>query len=229
MQWKAEERKLPVQSWISPPHSTTGASLVATQEIVKRGKPFTDGEYIKESFRKISEYLFSDSKNKWEIALKIKDILLSTKPLEDCAIKMAANICSKSKSMTSLQLKQFQMPVMTQVMQTRVSRQHCCADMGRSDTEVTLNRWEQKHLRSYNFSEKKQKPLFQMSSWQGLLVCSCATVQLAEQRTWRGQGGRRWEQNATFVNKRSQTPDLEGCQGHKWKKSELSHYCAVWI
>lgn len=48
----------------------TVASFVATQEIIRRGKPFTDGEYIKESFIIISEHLFWDFKIKNEIVQK---------------------------------------------------------------------------------------------------------------------------------------------------------------
>lgn len=63
--------------------------------MVKRGKPFTDGEYIKETFIQISEHLFSDFKNKKEIVQKMKDMLLSAKTVKDRTIKMAANISSK--------------------------------------------------------------------------------------------------------------------------------------
>uniref|UniRef100_A0A674PAJ3 General transcription factor II-I repeat domain-containing protein 2A-like n=2 Tax=Takifugu rubripes TaxID=31033 RepID=A0A674PAJ3_TAKRU len=90
-----EERKLSFKKWISSPQSTTAASFLAAQEIVKRGKPFTDGEYIKETFIQISEHLFSDFKNKNEIVQKIKDMPLSAKTVKDRTIKMAANISSK--------------------------------------------------------------------------------------------------------------------------------------
>ncbi len=36
--------------------------FLATHEIIRRGKPFTDGEYVKELSIKISEHLFSDFK-----------------------------------------------------------------------------------------------------------------------------------------------------------------------
>lgn len=52
------------KKWIKTANPTTCASLVAAQETVKRGKPFTDGEYLKETSIKISEHLFSDFKNK---------------------------------------------------------------------------------------------------------------------------------------------------------------------
>ncbi|XP_072251164.1 general transcription factor II-I repeat domain-containing protein 2B-like [Leuresthes tenuis] len=75
--------------------STSTASFVAALEIIKRGKPFTDGEYMKESFMKISEHLFSDFKNKREIIQKIREMPLSAKTVRDRAIKMAENISSK--------------------------------------------------------------------------------------------------------------------------------------
>ncbi|KAM3848390.1 general transcription factor II-I repeat domain-containing protein 2-like [Vipera latastei] len=78
--------------WVKPANSTTYASFVAAQEIVRHEKPFTDGEYIKESFIKISEHLFSDFKNKSEIVQKIRDMPLSVKTLRDRIIKMSENI-----------------------------------------------------------------------------------------------------------------------------------------
>ena len=43
---KAEQSKHTFKKWIKSPNSTTAASFVAAQEIVRRGKPFTDGEYM---------------------------------------------------------------------------------------------------------------------------------------------------------------------------------------
>ena len=69
-------------------NSTT---YVAAQEIVKHSKPFTDGEYIKNSFIKISEYLFTDFK-KSEIVQKIRDMPLSAKTVQDRTSKLAQDI-----------------------------------------------------------------------------------------------------------------------------------------
>ena len=44
---KAEESKQTFKKWIASSNSTTAASFVATREIIKRGKPFTDGDYMK--------------------------------------------------------------------------------------------------------------------------------------------------------------------------------------
>ena len=54
-------------------NSTTYASFVAAQEIVRLKRPFTDAECKKESFIKISDYLFTDFKNRSEIVQKIRD------------------------------------------------------------------------------------------------------------------------------------------------------------
>lgn len=89
---KFEGRKNSFKKWITSPNSTAAASFVAAREIVKRGKPFTDGEYMKDSFIKMSEHLFSDFRNKTEIIQKIKDMPLSAKTVKERAIKMANNI-----------------------------------------------------------------------------------------------------------------------------------------
>ena len=69
-------------------NSSTYASFVATQEIVRQGKPFTDGEYIKWSVINVSEHLF----NKSEVVQKIRDMPLSAKTVKDRTIKMAEDI-----------------------------------------------------------------------------------------------------------------------------------------
>ncbi|XP_059835935.1 general transcription factor II-I repeat domain-containing protein 2A-like [Hypanus sabinus] len=80
------------KKWMKSGKSTTYASFVSAQEIVRHGKQFTDGEYIKESFIKISEHLFTDFKNKSEIVQKIRHMPLSAKTVKDRTIKMAEDI-----------------------------------------------------------------------------------------------------------------------------------------
>ena len=74
---KANLSKNHFKKWMKSANSTTYASFVAPQEIVRHGKLFTNGEYIKESSVKISEHLFLDFKNKTEIVQKIRDMPLS--------------------------------------------------------------------------------------------------------------------------------------------------------
>lgn len=89
---KVDLSKNHFKKWMKSANSSTYASFVAAQEIVRHGKPFTDGEYIKESFIKISEHLFTDFKNKSEIVQKIRDMPLSAKTVKDRTIKMAEDI-----------------------------------------------------------------------------------------------------------------------------------------
>ena len=88
---KADLSKNHFKKWMKSANSSTYASFVAAQEIVRHGKPFADGEYIKESFIKISKYLFMDL-NKSEIVQKIRDMPLSAKTVKDRTIKMAEDI-----------------------------------------------------------------------------------------------------------------------------------------
>ncbi|GBO08603.1 hypothetical protein AVEN_18710-1 [Araneus ventricosus] len=68
------------------------ASFAVSLEIVKRGKPFTDGEYVKDCFICASEELFLEFKNKAKIMKKIKDLPLSAKTVQDRTAKMSSNV-----------------------------------------------------------------------------------------------------------------------------------------
>ena len=59
---KADLTKNQFKKWLKPANSTTYVNFVAAQEIVRHGKPFTDREYVKKSFLRISEHLFADFK-----------------------------------------------------------------------------------------------------------------------------------------------------------------------
>ncbi|GBO05937.1 hypothetical protein AVEN_94646-1 [Araneus ventricosus] len=68
------------------------ASFAVSLEIAKRGKPFTDDEYVKDCFIRASEELFRDFKNKAEIMKKSKDLPLSAKTVQDRTSKMSSNV-----------------------------------------------------------------------------------------------------------------------------------------
>ncbi|GBM01990.1 hypothetical protein AVEN_142636-1 [Araneus ventricosus] len=68
------------------------ASFAVSLEIAKRGKSFTDDEYVKDCFIRASEELFRDFKNKAEIMKKIKDLPLSAKTVQDRTAKMSSNV-----------------------------------------------------------------------------------------------------------------------------------------
>ncbi|GFV88380.1 SCAN domain-containing protein 3 [Trichonephila clavipes] len=71
------------------------ASFVFSQEIAKRGKPYTDGEYIKNCSINTSEELFQDFKTKADILKRIKELPLSAKTVKDRTIKMCSNITTQ--------------------------------------------------------------------------------------------------------------------------------------
>jgi hypothetical protein len=82
--------------WIQSSNNVNiAASFVVSQEIAKRGKPYTDGEYIKSCFVNASEELFRDFKNKADILKKIKELLLSAKTVKDRTVKMSLNITNQ--------------------------------------------------------------------------------------------------------------------------------------
>ena len=95
---RANQSKTFCSKWMNSSTSSTSASFIAAREIACHGKPFTDGEYLKETFIKISEHLFSDFKDKNKIIQKIKDMPLSAKTVKDRTIRMAANISSQQIS-----------------------------------------------------------------------------------------------------------------------------------
>lgn len=66
--------------------------MTVFHEIKKSGKPFTDGECIKNYILGIIEHLFSEFKNKTEIFAKTIDIPLSISNFRDRAVKMAKNV-----------------------------------------------------------------------------------------------------------------------------------------
>ncbi|GBM60289.1 hypothetical protein AVEN_81647-1 [Araneus ventricosus] len=80
-----------LNNWAQSSNNVNLESFAVSLEIVKRGKPFTDGEYVKDCFIRTSEELFRDFKNKAEIMKKIKDLPLSAKIVQDRTAKMSSN------------------------------------------------------------------------------------------------------------------------------------------
>uniref|UniRef100_A0A3Q4BG49 Nectin cell adhesion molecule 3 n=1 Tax=Mola mola TaxID=94237 RepID=A0A3Q4BG49_MOLML len=72
------------KKWMRSTNSTTYASFVAAREIVRPGKPFTDGEYTKESLR--FQNIYSRTLKTSEIVQKIRDMPLSAKTVKDKAL-----------------------------------------------------------------------------------------------------------------------------------------------
>uniref|UniRef100_UPI00358FEE4E general transcription factor II-I repeat domain-containing protein 2-like n=1 Tax=Myxine glutinosa TaxID=7769 RepID=UPI00358FEE4E len=74
---------------------TTEARYRIAHCIAKRGKPFTDGEYIKEAFLCSSEVLFEGLPNKETIKSIIKDIPMSTRSIERRIEEMVENVSAQ--------------------------------------------------------------------------------------------------------------------------------------
>ncbi|GBO04094.1 Protein ZBED8 [Araneus ventricosus] len=81
-----------LSNWEQSSNNVNLASFAVSLEIAKRGKPFTDGEYVKDCFIRASEELFRDFKNKAEIMKKIKDLPLSAKTVQDRTAKTSSNV-----------------------------------------------------------------------------------------------------------------------------------------
>lgn len=70
----------------------TEASYCIAHCIAKHGKPFTDGEYIKEAFLSCSNTLFANLPNKETIKTRIKDIPTSARSVQRRINEMAENV-----------------------------------------------------------------------------------------------------------------------------------------
>lgn len=61
---KSQEKSSSVfNHWVQSSNYVDFASFAVSLEIAKRGKPYTDGEYIKQCFISASEELFRDRRN----------------------------------------------------------------------------------------------------------------------------------------------------------------------
>ena len=70
----------------------TEASYRIAHCIAKHGKPFTDGEFIKEAFLSCSDALFESLPNKETIKSRIKDIPTSARSVQRRIDEMAENV-----------------------------------------------------------------------------------------------------------------------------------------
>lgn len=81
-----------LSTWTQSSNNVYQVSFVVSLKIVKKGKPFTDGEYVKDCFIRVSKELFRDFENKAEIMNKINDLPLSAKTVQDKTAKMSSNV-----------------------------------------------------------------------------------------------------------------------------------------
>ena len=76
-------------------NDSTEASYRIAHCIAKHGKPFTDGEYIKEAFLCSSEVLFNSLPNKETIKSRIKAIPVSARSVERRIEELEENVCAQ--------------------------------------------------------------------------------------------------------------------------------------
>ncbi|GBN83402.1 hypothetical protein AVEN_58877-1 [Araneus ventricosus] len=90
---KQQQSSSMLSNWAQSSNNANVARFVSL-EIAKRGKLFTDGEYVKDCFIRASEELFLEFKNKAEIMKKKKftDLPLSAKTIQDRTAKMSSSV-----------------------------------------------------------------------------------------------------------------------------------------
>jgi hypothetical protein len=76
----------------------TECSYKIAECIALKGKPFTDGEYIKETFLSSAEILFGDLPNKEIIFTRIREIPISARSVERRITDLAENVTTKQIS-----------------------------------------------------------------------------------------------------------------------------------
>ncbi|XP_035205426.1 zinc finger BED domain-containing protein 5-like [Stegodyphus dumicola] len=87
-----------LKSFVTSNNHATSASYVAALSIGTNGKPFTDGEFLKNPFLNCSEHLFNDFANKKQIIERIKEMPLSARTVQRRVEDMAKNIDEQVKN-----------------------------------------------------------------------------------------------------------------------------------
>ena len=86
-------------------NQTMKSSYKVAECIAKRGKPFTDGDFIEEVFINCSEVLFEDLTNKNVILSRIENLPVSARTVERCVENMAVDV--KMQQAVALQYGQY--------------------------------------------------------------------------------------------------------------------------
>ncbi|GFW63193.1 general transcription factor II-I repeat domain-containing protein 2A [Trichonephila clavipes] len=77
---------------------TSAASYSAANAITRYGKPFQEGEFLKEAWLACVPSLFDDFDNKDKIIQRIKDVSLSINTIKDRILKLAENVSDQQKN-----------------------------------------------------------------------------------------------------------------------------------
>lgn len=86
-----------IKRFVSNQSNVTASSFIISNVIAKRGKPFNDGDYVKEALLKCAPILFEDFDNKEKIIQRIKDLSLTRNTVKDRILVMAKNITYQQK------------------------------------------------------------------------------------------------------------------------------------
>ncbi|GFX57379.1 general transcription factor II-I repeat domain-containing protein 2A [Trichonephila clavipes] len=84
--------------YVSKNCHTSAASYSATNAIALHGKPFQEGEFLKEAWLACASSLFDDFDNKDKIIQRIKDVPLSSNTMKDTILKLAKNVIDQQKN-----------------------------------------------------------------------------------------------------------------------------------
>ncbi|GFV35314.1 general transcription factor II-I repeat domain-containing protein 2A [Trichonephila clavipes] len=77
---------------------TSEASYSAANAIARHGKPFQEGEILKEAWLACAPSLFDDFDNTDKIIQRIKDVPLSRSTMKDRILKLAENVTDQQKN-----------------------------------------------------------------------------------------------------------------------------------
>ena len=81
-----------LMKFIGGSSNVTAASYIVSNEIAKHGKPFSDGQFIKQAWLECAPVLFENFKEKEKIIQRIKEILLSRNTVKVRILDMADNV-----------------------------------------------------------------------------------------------------------------------------------------
>ncbi|GFX45381.1 uncharacterized protein TNCV_1026411 [Trichonephila clavipes] len=84
--------------YVSKNCHTSAASYSAANAIARHGKPFQEGEFLKEAWLACAPSLFDDFDNKDKIVQRIKDVPLSRNTMKDRILKLAENVTDQQKN-----------------------------------------------------------------------------------------------------------------------------------
>ncbi|GFW10449.1 uncharacterized protein TNCV_892441 [Trichonephila clavipes] len=84
--------------YVSKNCHTSAASYSAANAIARHGKPFQEGEFLKEVWLACATSLFDDFDNKDKIIQRIKDVPLSRNTMKDRILKLAENVTDQQKN-----------------------------------------------------------------------------------------------------------------------------------